>query len=126
MRSSDLHRLSHAVILAGAVPIFCDVREDTFCINIAKAKRHLTSKTKAVMPVHLYGQGAYMQAVMLFAAQHRLLEDAAEGGVRYDRRHVGTFGNMVSSYYGSKTITGGEGGVEFPAPDSYKHFIVKW
>jgi hypothetical protein len=41
----------------------------------------------------------------------------AEGGVRYDRRHVGTFGNMgLLSYYGSKTITGGEGGGEFPAP----------
>jgi perosamine synthetase len=95
------------------------VREDTFCINIAKAKRHLTSKTKAVMPVHLYGQSADMQAMMAFAARHRLLvlQDAAEGGIRYDRRHVGTFGNMgLLSYYGSKTITGGEGGGEFPAP----------
>jgi perosamine synthetase len=106
---------ANAVILAGAVPVLCEVREDTFCIDVAHAERHVTSRTKAVMPVHLYGQSADMHKVMAFAKQHRLLvlEDAAEGiGVRYDGRHVGTFGDMgILSYYGNKTITCGEGGV---------------
>lgn len=113
---------ANAVILAGAVPVLCEVREDTFCIDIAKAERHVTSKTKAIMPVHLYGQSTDMHAVMAFAGRHRLLvlEDAAEGiGVRYDGRHVGTFGNMgILSYYGNKTITCGEGGVVLTNDDA--------
>jgi perosamine synthetase len=113
---------ANAVILAGAVPVLCEVLEDTFCIDTAKAERHVTSITKAIMPVHLYGQSADMQKVMAFAKQHRLLvlEDAAEGiGVRYDGRHVGTFGNMgILSYYGNKTITCGEGGVVLTNDDA--------
>ena len=113
---------ANAVILAGAIPVLCEVREDTFCIDIAKAERHVTSKTKAIMPVHLYGQSADMRSVMAFADQHRLLvlEDAAEGiGVRYDSRHVGTFGNMgILSYYGNKTITCGEGGIVLTNDDA--------
>jgi perosamine synthetase len=113
---------ANAVILAGAIPVLCEVREDTFCIDIAKAERHVTSKTKAIMPVHLYGQSADMRSVLAFADQHRLLvlEDAAEGiGVRYDSRHVGTFGNMgILSYYGNKTITCGEGGIVLTNDDA--------
>src|ERR1700730_11957453 len=113
---------ANAVILAGAVPVLCEVREDTFCIDVAHAERHVTSRTKAVMPVHLYGQSADMHKVMAFARQHRLLvlEDAAEGiGVRYDGRHVGTFGDMgIISYYGNKTITCGEGGVVLTNDDA--------
>src|ERR1700675_4951105 len=113
---------ANAVILAGAVPVLCEVLEDTFCIDTAKAERHVTSITKAIMPVHLYGQSADMQKVMAFAKQHRLLvlEDAADGiGVRYDGRHVGTFGNMgILSYYGNKTITCGEGGVVLTNDDA--------
>lgn len=106
---------ANAVILAGATPVLCEVREDTFCIDIERAEKLVTSNTKAVMPVHLYGQSANMPAVMAFAERHGLqvLEDAAEGiGVSYDGRHVGTFGQMgILSYYGNKTITCGEGGI---------------
>lgn len=114
---------ANAVILAGAVPVLCEVQEDTFCIDMAQAERHLTSRTKAVMPVHLYGQSANMREVMAFAQRHqlRVLEDAAEGiGVRYDGRHVGTFGDMgILSYYGNKTITCGEGGVVLTNDDAF-------
>ncbi len=106
---------ANAVILAGAVPVLCEVRQDTFCIDIARAEDLLTTRTKAVMPVHLYGQSANMPEVIEFAQRHglRVLEDAAEGiGVRYDGQHVGTFGDIgILSYYGNKTITCGEGGI---------------
>jgi perosamine synthetase len=113
---------ANAVILAGAVPVLCEVREDTFCIDVARAERLVTRSTKAIMPVHLYGQSADMPEVISFAKRHGLqvLEDAAEGiGVRYDGRHVGTFGDMgILSYYGNKTITCGEGGIVLTNDDA--------
>jgi perosamine synthetase len=113
---------ANAVILAGAVPVVCEVREDTFCIDVARANRLVTGRTKAIMPVHLYGQSADMAAVMAFARRHGLqvLEDAAEAiGVRYEGRHVGTFGDMgILSYYGNKTITCGEGGIVLTNDDT--------
>jgi perosamine synthetase len=113
---------ANAVILAGAVPVLCEVREDTFCIDLARAERCVTGKTRAIMPVHLYGQSANMPEVMAFAQRHRIqvLEDAAEGiGVRYDGRHVGTFGDMgILSYYGNKTVTCGEGGIVLTNDDN--------
>jgi perosamine synthetase len=106
---------SNAVILAGAVPVLCEVRGDTFCIDTERAEELITHRTKAIMPVHLYGQSADMTAVMSFARRHglRVIEDGAEAvGVRFDGRHVGTFGDMgILSYYGNKTITCGEGGM---------------
>jgi perosamine synthetase len=106
---------SNAVILAGAAPVLCEVREDTFCIDVARAKALLSPRTKAIIPVHLYGQTADMEAVNEFAAANglKVLEDAAQGvGVRFQGKHAGTFGDMgILSYYGNKTITCGEGGV---------------
>jgi perosamine synthetase len=113
---------ANAVILAGAVPVLCEVREDTFCIDVAHAEELITGRTKAIMPVHLYGQSADMPEVMAFAKRHGLqvLEDAAEGiGVRYEGRHVGIFGEMgILSYYGNKTITCGEGGIVLTNDDA--------
>ncbi len=113
---------ANAVILAGAVPVLCEVCEHTFCIDIARADRLVTERTRAIMPVHLYGQSADMTAVMAFARRHglRVLEDAAEAiGVRYEGQHVGTFGDMgILSYYGNKTITCGEGGVVLTNDDT--------
>lgn len=106
---------ANAVILAGATPVLCEIREDTFCIDMKRAEELLTERTRAVMPVHLYGQSADMTEVIDFASRHKLkvIEDAAEGiGVRFDGRHVGTFAEMgILSYYGNKTVTCGEGGV---------------
>jgi perosamine synthetase len=106
---------ANAVIMAGAVPVLCDIREDTFCLDAEKAEKLLTANTRAILPVHLYGQSADMTQVMDLARRHRLkvIEDAAEGvGVTFAGRHVGTFGDMgILSYYGNKTITCGEGGM---------------
>jgi perosamine synthetase len=113
---------ANAVILAGAAPVLCEVREDTFCIDIGRAEKLVSNRTKAVMPVHLYGQSADMAEVMAFAERYGLqvLEDAAEGiGVRYKGRHVGTFGQMgILSYYGNKTVTCGEGGIVLTNDDA--------
>jgi perosamine synthetase len=106
---------ANAVILACATPVLCEVREDTFCLDVSRAEKLVTERTRALMPVHLYGQSANMAEVMALARRHSLkvIEDAAEGiGVRFDGKHVGTFGDMgILSYYGNKTITCGEGGV---------------
>jgi perosamine synthetase len=106
---------ANAVILAGATPVFCEVREDTFCLDVERAEKLLTPNTRALLPVHLYGQSADMGRVMALARRRNLkvIEDAAEGvGVTFDGRHVGTFGDMgILSYYGNKTITCGEGGM---------------
>lgn len=106
---------ANAVIMAGAMPRFCDIRRDTYCIDMDAAQELVTPRTRAVMPVHLYGQAADLTSVMTFAKQHELfvVEDAAQGvGVRFNNQHVGTFGDLgILSFYGNKTITCGEGGI---------------
>jgi len=106
---------ANAVIMAGADPVFCDILPDTFCLDPARIESVVTPRTKAIMPVHLYGQSADMDAIMDVAARLGLLvvEDAAQGvGVRFRGRHAGTFGQLgILSYYGNKTVTCGEGGV---------------
>jgi perosamine synthetase len=106
---------ANAVIMAGAKPVFCEVDENTFCLDVHRATSLVTDKTRAVMPVHLYGQAADMDLILPFAATHGLavIEDAAQGvGVRFNDRHTGTIGDMgILSYYGNKTITSGEGGM---------------
>jgi perosamine synthetase len=106
---------ANAVILAGATPVLCEVREDTFCIDLIEAEKLITTRTRALLPVHLYGQSADMIGVMRLARQYNLkvIEDAAQGvGVSFRGKHVGTFGDFgVLSYYGNKTITCGEGGI---------------
>lgn len=106
---------ANAVILAGATPVLCEITSDTFCLDVLRAEELVTARTKAVMPVHLYGQSADMKAICDFANRNSLavIEDAAQGvGVRFCGQHTGTFGSMgVLSYYGNKTITCGEGGI---------------
>ena len=105
---------ANAVIMAGATPVFCDVT-DTFSIDLDSAKKCRTAKTKAILPVHLYGLSADIQDIIWFARDYNLkvIEDAAQGvGVKYNGVHVGTLGDMgILSFYGNKTITCGEGGV---------------
>ena len=106
---------ANAVLMAGATPVLCDIDDKTFCISMDEAEKCITEKTKAIMPVHLYGQSADMDAIMAFSKKHniKIIEDAAQGvGVLYRNKHVGTFGDLgILSFYGNKTITCGEGGV---------------
>lgn len=105
---------ANAVILAGAVPIFADVRHSDWCIDPISVLQKLTPKTKAIIPVHLYGHPCEMDALCAIANEHHLhvIEDAAEAhGAIYKGRRVGGLGDCATfSFYGNKIITTGEGG----------------
>jgi dTDP-4-amino-4,6-dideoxygalactose transaminase len=99
----------------GAKVVFCDVDLETFNLDVAKLESLLTPKTKAVLPVHLFGMAADMQVINVFAKANKLwvVEDAACGfGSRYHGQHVGTLGDTgVFSFHPRKAITTGEGGM---------------
>jgi perosamine synthetase len=106
---------ANAVVLAGGTPVFCDVRKDTFNIDCKSARRVMTKNTKAIMPVHIFGQSAAMDEVMKLAQEKNLkvVEDAAQGvGVSFNGKPVGGIGDVgIISGYADKTICGGELGV---------------
>jgi len=103
----------------GGKPVFCDVDEDTFCIDIKDAENRVTDKTKGILPVHLFLQTADMASCMELAKKHNLtvLEDAAEAfGMRTiykGEHHAGTIGDFgVFSFFPTKTLGGyGDGGM---------------
>ncbi len=105
---------ANAVILTGAKPVFADVSRETFQIDMNTAQELISGKTRAIMPVHLFGASSDMKAVMDVAGRHgiRVIEDAAQGiGVTYEGKHTGTFGDVgCFSFFADKTITIGEGG----------------
>lgn len=106
---------ANAVIHAGAKPIIVDVDPFNLCMDPAKIESAITSRTKAIMPVHLYGHPADMKRIMQVAARNGLfvIEDAAEAhGAKAYGRTVGSWGNCATfSFYGNKNITTGEGGM---------------
>jgi perosamine synthetase len=105
---------ANAAIMVGATPIFVDVDSNTYQISLSHADALITPRTRAIMPVHLYGTACDMEAVQAFAMRHalKIVEDAAQGiGVFYRERHVGSFGDAgCFSFFSDKTVTTGEGG----------------
>jgi perosamine synthetase len=103
------------ILYIGAKPVFVDVLPDTWCIDPAKVREAITPKTKAIIPVHIYGNLCEMDAIMDIAKKHGLvvLEDAAEGlGSEYKGQKAGSIGDAgVFSFHGTKTISTGEGGI---------------
>jgi len=106
---------ANSVVLAGAKPVFVDIDKKTFNIDPESIQRAINKKTKAIMPVHIYGQAADMEAIMKIARKNKLLviEDAAQGiGVTFKKKPVGGFGDVgCLSFYADKTMTTGEGGM---------------
>jgi perosamine synthetase len=106
---------ANAVVYAGATPVMVDIDAETLCISVAAIERAITPRTRAIMPVHLYGHPADMDAINALAARHGLqvIEDAAEAhGAEYRGRRTGSLGRCgVFSFYGNKIITSGEGGM---------------
>jgi dTDP-4-amino-4,6-dideoxygalactose transaminase len=106
---------ANAVCLAGATPVFADVDRRTFNIDPAHVASLITPRTRAIMPVHLYGQSADMTALHQLAAKRGLLlfEDAAQAvGASWAGTPVGSFGIAASfSFYPTKNMTSGEGGM---------------
>jgi len=106
---------ANAVTYTGAKAIFVDCESSTWNINPKHIEKAITPKTKAIIPVHLYGHPADMDPILKIAHQHRLyvIEDAAEAhGAEYKGKKVGSIGDIgVFSFYGNKIITTGEGGM---------------
>lgn len=106
---------ANAVRYCGATPVFVDCLPDTWNIDPIDMERKITSKTKGVIPVHLYGNPCDMNAIMILAQKYKLfvLEDAAEcHGAEFYGKRTGTFGDAgIFSFFGNKIITTGEGGM---------------
>lgn len=106
---------ANAVALTGATPVFADIEPDTYCLSPASVEEVVTDRTRAVMPVHLYGHPAAM--VQLTELCHRrglyLIEDAAQAHLAALKdRLVGTWGDAAAfSFYPTKNMTAGEGGM---------------
>ena len=105
---------ANAFALRGAVPVFVDIRPDTLNLDEKLIEGAITSKTKAIVPVHYAGVGCEMDAIMAIANQHHLavVEDAAQGLMSsYKGRPLGSIGNMGTlSFHETKNIISGEGG----------------
>ncbi len=106
---------TEAIIHAGAKPVYVDIRPDTMLMDTAQIERRLTKHTKAIVPVHLYGQTVNMDEVLSIAKKHKLrvVEDAAQAhGARYNGKAAGSMGDIgCFSFYFSKNLGAyGEGG----------------
>lgn len=105
----------NSVLYTGARPVFVDICPDTFNINPELIEEAISDKTKAILPVQLYGQSADMNSINKIAKAHDLIviEDAAQAhGAELDGKRVGSLGDMgCFSFYPTKNMTTGEGGI---------------
>jgi perosamine synthetase len=105
----------NTIAQTGAKPVFVDCRESDWLIDPVDIIRKITTKTKAIMPVHLYGGVADMPTIMKIARENglKVVEDCAEAlGSSLNGVHVGAFGDIGTfSFFGNKTVTTGEGGM---------------
>lgn len=105
----------NTILFTGAIPVMVDVNLDDWCIDPDKILPAITDKTKAIMPVHLYGQPCNMDEIMKIASDRKLyiIEDGAEAhGAYYKGKVIGGFGDISCfSFFGNKIITTGEGGM---------------
>ena len=105
---------ANAVVASGAKPVFVDINTKDYTIDLHDLKKKISRKSKAIIPVHLYGHPADLTELNEIANQHSLyiIEDACQSlGSTYKNKQTGTFGTMgCFSMYASKVLTSGEGG----------------
>lgn len=105
----------HAITAVGALPVLVDADPETWCMDVAQTAARVTARTRAIMPVHIYGHPVEMEPLRDLAARHglTLVEDAAEAhGATYHGRRTGALGDVACfSFYANKIITTGEGGM---------------
>jgi len=103
------------IIYVGATPVFVDIKKDTYNIDPDKIEDAITSKTKAIIPVHFAGQPCDMDKILKIAHDHNLIviEDAAHAfGAKYKEKLIGTIGDITAfSFYATKNLTTAEGGM---------------
>ena len=106
---------ANAIAYVNATPVFADIDLDDWCIDANKIEKLITKKTKAIMPVHLYGQPSNMEKINKIAKKHNLyvIEDAAPAiGAKFKNKKCGTFGHFGAfSFQGAKLLVSGEGGM---------------
>ncbi len=114
---SDFTMIAPALAVAyqGAKPVFVDAEPKSWTIDVNKIEEKITKRTKAILPVHIYGHPCDMGPIMEIAEKHNLfvIEDAAEAhGALYKGKKIGSFGHINAfSFYSNKVITTGEGGM---------------
>lgn len=105
---------ANAILLVGATPVFVDIEPGTYTIDPAMVEAALTPQTRAILPVHLYGHPCEMPRLASLAEAHHLaiIEDACQAhAAKIDGKPVGSFGTGCFSFYATKNITTGEGGM---------------
>src|SRR5258708_1305305 len=122
---------ANAVAYTGATPIFAEVEAGSWCLDADSFDSLITERTKAVIPVHLYGHPAHMDKIMAVAQKHNLyvIEDAAPAiGAEFEGRRVGTFGQFSAfSFQGAKLLVSGEGGMLLTDdPELYERAYKIW
>jgi len=128
--ANTFYATTAAIELAGARPVLVDCDPRTYLMDIAGLERAITQKTRAIIPVHLYGQAAPMDAIQAIAEKHNLLiiEDACQAhGARYKHKAAGTFGKAAAfSFYPGKNLGAfGDGGaVTTDDPDMYEQLLA--
>lgn len=112
-----------AVCYTGAVPVFVDADKETFNIDVKKIEEKITAKTKAIIPVHIFGNPCDMDAICSIAKKHHLyiVEDAAEAhGAEFAGKKAGSFSDIASfSFFANKNLTTGEGGMVVTDNEEY-------
>lgn len=138
---------SSCISFTGAEPVLVDALEDTFNIDVERAEKLITKKTKAILPVHLYGQVADMEAILKLAKKYRIyvIEDACQAhGASFKKRKAGSFGDAAAfSFYPGKNLGAyGDGGMvvtnnkdiaekirslrNYGQKEKYEHLILGW
>jgi perosamine synthetase len=121
---------ANTVIHAGAKPVMVDVKKDYWNIDPEKIEAALSERTKAIIPVHLYGHACDMDPIMDIAGKNSLcvIEDCAEAlGARYKGKVVGSIGDLACfSFFSNKVITTGEGGMVITKSKNYRDVMEKW
>lgn len=121
---------TEAICQVGAKPVFVDIRPDTWNIDVNQIEDHITPKTAAILPVHLYGQPADMDPILEIAARHDLIviEDACQAhGARYKSRRTGSIGDIgCFSFYPGKNLGAyGEAGAATTNRPDLANFVSK-
>ena len=122
---------ANAVVYVGATPVFADIDPQTWCLDPKSLQEAITSHTKAIIPVHLYGHPAEMDKIMAIAQAHNLyvVEDAAPAiGAEFRGQKTGTFGHFAAfSFQGAKLAVTGKGGILVTNDETlYKKVYALW